>query len=171
MIHPNKAIQLAILSTLFALSGCATVYHTPPQSASLAERQQVYASQKAGYSWFNGVRVGGRQLPQGSWRSYPDTVANYYEAGGDTASAGIAAQAAPYYQAGLVTMLVGALGGLALQLSQGSSNPPWFAVGAVLGYGTQITLMTIGGEKYLRPSVASYNGYLRKDLGLEGQEP
>lgn len=165
-----KAIEVVLLSAVFALSGCATVYHTPPQSASLAERQQVYDRQKATYDWFNYVRVGGRQLPLGG-HSYAISVAKYYEAGGDTLSAKMAADAAPHYAWGLAAGLAGLLGGIAVQSSQGWQDLRWLCIGGALGIGVEITVINFGNERYIRPSVASYNSYLRRDLALDGPEP
>lgn len=167
MPTPSRKLKAAFLLLVWAAVGCARVYHRPPDTASLAERQAIYERQHATVRWFDGFKVQGRGVHFRYGRPYAESVAQYLDACGDTASAAMARQAKPYYFWGVAGALTCLAAGAIAQVYHGPQDDNWIIAGGALGLGLEYTLIKFGNARYVRPAAQSYNDYLRRDLRLD----
>jgi hypothetical protein len=158
-------MRRCLIVFLALLVGCATPYHRPPATATLLERQRIYAQDAVTYHWFGGFRVGRKPFQYGAGL-ISNQIADYFAAGGDQDSAAMAREATPYYWLGLAL----GVGGLAVGVIQFATQPAekgnWLLVPGLAGVGSELLTIHWSNGRYLRPAADSYNRYLQRDLGL-----
>ena len=162
--------KMALLFLLLAwLPACTPLkpYHTPPSDVSLEERQCIYDQFNLSWGYWKGPLIGSRRAS-----ATPGRFERYMRESGDAASAEEVKKAEAYRWSALVA----GFGGVALAYFIPGTGPEpeplsQFAtrIGPYLlgGLCVEMVILEFGRRRHILPAIDSFNGYLKRDLGLD----